>query len=61
MLMGSYKNIMYFLREFTILLPPDAVSSYFWKYIYYKKGAASLLSMRCERGYTASAELNKAI
>jgi hypothetical protein len=61
MLMGSYENAMYFSRESTTSLPPDAVGSRFWKYICHEKGAASLLSLRRERGYAASIELDRAI
>ncbi|GFP60452.1 hypothetical protein TASIC1_0018005700 [Trichoderma asperellum] len=61
MLMGSYENVMYFSRESTKSLPRDAVGSRFWKNICHEKGAASLLSVRRERGFAASTELERAI
>lgn len=61
MLMGGYENVMYFSRESTVLLPPDAVGSRFWKNVCHEKGAASLLSVRRERGFAPSTELDKAI
>ncbi|KAL7905476.1 hypothetical protein GGI35DRAFT_471685 [Trichoderma velutinum] len=60
MLMGGYENIMYFARESTALLP-DAIGSRFWKNVCHEKGAASLLSARRERGFTADTELEKSI
>lgn len=61
MLMGSYENVMYFSRESTTQLPPDAVGSRFWKIICHEKGAGSLLIVRRERGFTANVELEKAV
>lgn len=61
MLMGSYENVMYFSRESTTRLPPDAVGSRFWKNICHEKGAGGLLIVRRERGFTANAELEKAV
>lgn len=61
MLMGSYENVMYFSRESTKSLPRDAVGSRFWNNICHEKGAASLLSVRRERGFAASTELDRAI
>ncbi|PNP41510.1 hypothetical protein TGAMA5MH_06611 [Trichoderma gamsii] len=61
MLMGSYENVMYFSRESTRRLPPDAVGSRFWKKICHEKGAGGLLIVRRERGFTANAELEKAV
>lgn len=61
MLMGSYENVMYFSRQSTTRLPPDAVGSRFWKNICHEKGAGSLLIVRRERGFTANVELEKAI
>ncbi|PON25479.1 hypothetical protein TGAM01_v205773 [Trichoderma gamsii] len=61
MLMGSYENVMYFSRESTTRLPPDAVGSRFWKKICHEKGAGGLLIVRRERGFAANAELEKAV
>ncbi|KAL6887041.1 hypothetical protein GGI43DRAFT_417508 [Trichoderma evansii] len=60
MLMGSYENVMYFLRDSTSL-PRDAVGSRFWKYICHEKGAGSLLNVRRESGFAANTDLDKAI
>ncbi|UKZ55057.1 hypothetical protein TrVGV298_008874 [Trichoderma virens] len=61
MLMGSYESVMYFSRESTSSLPPDAVGSRFWGIICHEKGAAALLIARRERGFAANTELDKAI
>lgn len=60
MLMGSYENVMYFLRD-SASLPRDAVGSRFWKYICHEKGAGSLLNVRRESGFAANTDLEKAI
>jgi hypothetical protein len=61
MLLGGYENVMYFSRESTTSLPPDAVGSRFWKDVCHEKGASALLNVRRRRDFAANIELDKAI
>ena len=61
MLMGSYENVMYSLREPSLPPPSDEVGSRFWENICHEKGAATLLSVRRDKCLVANIALDRVI